>query len=69
MSLEAFTMNMMVSARLLLLLLTSVHLFFIIWTSAIDVFSSHQQTNVESCETLFKHFIEIVHILVALTLF
>jgi len=33
---------------------TVSHLFFIIWTSEIDVFSSHQQPNVQMCETLLN---------------
>jgi len=28
------------------------HISFIIWTSGIDVFSSHQQSNVQTCETV-----------------
>ena len=38
MSLEPFTVDSMVSSRLLPLFLTLSHLFFIIWTSEIDVF-------------------------------
>jgi len=37
--------------------------------SEIDVFSSHQQSNVETCETVLKHLIEIVLILVTLNVF
>jgi len=33
---------------------TVSHLFFIIWTSGIDVFSSHQQINAEICETVLN---------------
>jgi len=51
--------NLMVSECLPLFLLNSVA-FFIIWTSDIDVFSSHQQSNVQKCETVFKHLIEIL---------
>jgi len=33
--------------------------FFITWSSGIDVFSSsHQQSSVEKCETVFKDLIE-----------
>ena len=28
------------------------------WSSGIDVFSSHQQSSVEKCETVFKDLIE-----------
>jgi len=49
---EVFTVNLIASARLSLLLLNSVT-FFIIWTSEIDVFS-HQQSNVQICETVLN---------------
>ena len=35
------------------------HNFFLItWSSGIDFFSSHQQSSVEKCETVFKDLIE-----------
>jgi len=43
-------------------------LFLIAWSSGIDVVSSHQQSNVEKCETVFKDLIENLP-LVALNVF
>jgi len=38
---------------------TSVEkLFLITWSSGIDIFSSHHQSGVEKCETLFEDLIE-----------
>jgi len=39
-------------------------LFFIIWASGLDVISSHQQSTVQTCETILNT-IEILPILVA----
>jgi len=41
-------------------------LFLITWSSGIDVFSSHQQSKVEKCETVFKDLIEHLPLLEAL---
>jgi len=51
---EVFTVDLMMSSRLLLLLLHSVTPFLIIWISEIDVFSSHQQSNVKICEKILN---------------
>ena len=40
-----------------------------IWTSDIDVFSSHQQSNVKNVWNSIKHVIEILLISVALNVF
>ena len=47
-------MDLMMSSRLPLLLLHSVTPFLIIWISEIDVFSSHQQSNVKICEKVLN---------------
>jgi len=58
-ALEVLIVNLGGSVRLFPLLLKSVTTFLITWSSGIDVFSSHQQSNVEKCETVFKNLIEI----------
>jgi len=58
-ALEVLIVNLGGSVRLFPLLLKSVTTFSITWSSGIDVFSSHQQSNVEKCETVFKNLIEI----------
>jgi len=59
-TLEVLIVNLGGSARLLPLLLKSVTTFLMTWSSGIDdmIFSSHQQSSVEKCETVFKDLIE-----------
>jgi len=57
------------SARLLLLLLKCQNVFLITWSSGIDFFSSHQQSSVEKCKTVFKDLIENLPLKVALNVF
>jgi len=47
-TLEVLIVNLGDSARLLPLLLNGITIFLITWSNGIDVFSSHQQSNVEN---------------------